>query len=327
MTDFSQIWSTYNALSKKDSHDEGALDSECCKMCNSTNILNDYTQGTKVCTNCGFILESSIMDNRAEWNNIFDENGDNKDNSRCGCPINPLLEKSSMSTMIRSNKHSFMKRLHNQMSMDYVERSRYHVFEQINRMAGENGKLSSNVIEQAKFFYKTLSERKLSRGVIRQGLIACCILYACKYWNVHRSIKEISTMTNVSIPTLNKTTKIFVKVMADVLNSDVSKTKYEFDATESTHLISRFCNLLNIENHQERIKFTRNVKNVDEEIKEAGILDCKTPSAITAGIIMYVCDQQNMHNINKTELSKKYNVSLVTMNKIVKIIEHFYIPE
>jgi len=319
------IWSTYNTLSKKDEHEETeSAMSDVCNMCGSQAILQDFSQGTQVCTNCGNILENSIMDNRAEWQNSYDESGKNKDNSRCGCPINPLLERSSMSTMIKSNKYMFMKRLHNQMSMDYVERSRYHVFERINRMANDKGRLSSNVIEQAKYFYKILSERKLSRGVIRQGLIACCILYACKYCKVHRSIKEISLITNVSIPTLNKTTKIFIKVMSDVLNNDLENDKYEFDATESSHLISRFCNLLNIENHKERTRFVKRVRDIDTEVKNAGILDCKTPSAITSGIIMYVCEKESTINVNKTEISKLFNVSLVTINKIVKIIEEYY---
>lgn len=316
------IWSTYNNLSKQE-EDVDVVSNDTCNICGSQSILQDFSQGTQVCTNCGNILESSIMDNRAEWQNSYDESGTSKDNSRCGCPINPLLEKSSMSTMIKSNKYMFMKRLHNQMSMDYVERSRYHVFESINRMANDKGQLSSNVIEQAKYFYKILSERKLSRGVIRQGLIACCILYACKYCKVHRSIKEISLMTNVSIPTLNKTTKIFIKVMSDVLNNDASE-KYEFDATESSHLISRFCNLLNIENHKEKKKFVRKVRDIDEELKRVGLMDCKTPSAITSGIIMYVCDREPLVSVNKTEISKLFNVSLVTINKIVKLIEEYY---
>ena len=314
---------TYNQLSQQNVEDE-VVESHFCKMCKSNKIISDFNEGYKVCTNCGFIVEECHIDQRPEWNNNMDENGVGKNNSRCGCPINPLMEKSSMSTMIRSNKHAFMKRLHNQMSMDYVERSRYHVFERIHKMASENGKLSPNVVEQAKLFYKILSERKLSRGLIRQGLIACCVLYACKYWNVHRSIKEISHMTDVSIPTLNKTTKIFINIMSDVLSNDTSKDKYDFDATQSTHLITRFCNLLNIDNHNERIRFVRKVKDIDAEMKETGILDCKTPSAITAGIIMYTCECQGLNNINKTELSKLFNVSLVTINKIVRIIEQYY---
>lgn len=320
------IWSTYNVLSEKSDTSDDTDDSKC-PNCQSVNLVNDTAEGIQVCTDCGNILQSSMLDSRSEWIFMNNDSGVTKDSSRCGCPIDPLLEKSSMSTIIKSNKFSFMKRLHNQMSMDYVERSRYHVFERIQKMAMDVGKLSKNVVDQAKYFYKIMSERKLSRGVIRQGLIACCILYACKYCNVHRSVKEISVMTSVTIPTLNKTTKIFVKLMADVLSSKNTHThneKYEFQATESTHLISRFCNLVEIEDRNERAMFMKHVRQIDEDLKTRGTFDCKTPSAITAGIIVYVCEQRYKSYINKTELSKLFNVSLVTINKIMKVISEQY---
>ena len=228
-----------------------------------------------------------------------------------------------MSTMIKSNRHHFMKRLHNQMSMDYVERSRYHVFESITKIAGEHGHLSQAIVEQAKCYYKILSERKLSRGVIRKGLIACCIMYACKTLNVPRSVKEISVITKVSVPILNKTTKVFMKTMGDILQSADGGMDSLLESTDTKHLINRYCNLLHLSDKKQEMLFVRNVKRIDLELKKSGTLDCKTPTAIITGIIMYASQTLDIP-ISKSTISVVFNVSIVTINKIVKLITDYY---
>lgn len=298
-----------------------------CTACKKPSICEDMRNGALVCTECGIIYEEHIMDNTAEWNFNGSDDSSRKDPSRCGCPINPLLAKSSMSTMIKSNRHHFMKRLHNQMSMDYVERSRYHVFESITKMAGEHGHLSQAIIEQAKCYYKILSERKLSRGVIRKGLIACCIMYACKTLNVPRSVKEIAVITKVSVPTLNKTTKVFMKTMGDILQSTSGGMDSLLDSTDTKHLINRYCNLLHLSDKKQEMLLVRNVKRIDLELKQAGTLDCKTPTAIITGIIVYASQKLDIP-LSKSTMSVVFGVSIVTINKIVKLIIDFYdLPE
>ena len=326
--DYTDIWEQYNEAKRLStptvtdeqlSNENGDM---VCKNCKTRSISEDVVNGTIVCTKCGIIKEDYMIDNRSE--SIF-MNGDDgkKDPSRCGIPINPLLEKSSMSTMIQqTNRHHFMRRLHNQMSMDYVERSRYHVFEKIYKMGGEIGKLSPVIIDQAKCYYKQISERKLSRGVIRKGLIACCIMYACKSLNVPRSIKEISVMTDVPVTTLNKTSKLFMKLMGDDIQS-VQGRNARLEFTDSTHLINRYCNLLHLENKNDENRLIHEVRRIDHDMKANGILDCKTPTAITSGMIVYAAN--NLENsVSKSTVSDMFHISVVTINKIVKMISEFY---
>jgi transcription initiation factor TFIIB len=295
-----------------------------CERC-GCDVTEDTINGILVCTSCGVIKEDYLIDTHSEctFTSNQGENDTKKDASRCGIPINPLLEKSSMSTMIfSSRKYHFMCRLHNQMSMDYVERSRYHVFENIAKMGGDIGNLSPVIINQAKCYYKSISERKLSRGLIRKGLIACCLMYACKALNVPRSIKEISQITNVPVTTLNKTSKLFMKLMGEELQTAQGlDTRFEY--TDSTHLINRYCNLLHLSDKKIENRLIREVRLIDTHMKEQGILDCKTPTAIISGIILYAAGRLNIV-VSKTEVSNIFQVSVVTINKIVKMIESHY---
>lgn len=318
--DIDNIWSVYNSLIHKDIEEETPEIQECTQC--KTTLVVDSNNGSLLCTSCGVVYEDNLMDQAPEWNSGSSENTDQKDPSRCGCPINPMFKKSSMSTMIVSNKHRFMKRLHQQMSMDYVERARYHIFERIAKVAGDIGKLPSNVIEQSKYYYKTLSERKLSRGVIRQGLIACCMLHACKAMNVPRSIKEISNITGVPTATLNKTNKLFLKLMHDVLVQSNRDKDEALESTSCEHLINRYCNYLGLVKSDET-RLVRYAHHVTRKIQTDGFLDCKTPSAVAAGIIVYSCQELGIA-VPKFEVSKRFEISVVTINKIIKLVsEHF----
>jgi transcription initiation factor TFIIB len=319
------VWELYECAKRECSvESESTDDPMYCSSCKTSGKLHeDHQNGIIVCTNCGVIKESDIIDTRPEWQFNMEDASFKKDPSRCGVPINPLLEKSSTSTMIVSNKNFFMKKLHNQMSMDYVERSRYHVFEKINKYAGDIGHLTPNIIEQAKYYYKILSERKLSRGNIRCGLIACCIIHACKYYNVSRSLQEISKMTDVSISILNKTNKDFIKIMSDILTETYSThtETYFFQATDSVDLIPRYCNQLGL-NKKDEIKLIKECNKLDTLLKKHCVLDCKTPSGISTGIMIYV-NQYLELPFTKNDVSKMFNISIVTINKIVNIINEF----
>lgn len=326
--DLETVWKQYDSFlsSVRDNQeDEGCEkdDSNYCRGCDNV-LAEDMTSGIRVCTRCGLVNEADIIDSSPEWSMVNNDDSTKKDMSRCGVPTNMLLEKSSMSTVIRTNKYHFMRKIHNQLSMNYVERGRYHVFESINKMAGEQGHLSSVVVEQAKYYYKVLSERKLSRGVIRKGLVACCIVYACKTLNVPRSLKEISKMTDVSVPVLNKTMKLFFEIMKDVLaKCDDNTQDFMFEATECAHLIKRYIHTLKVADKSVKQRLIQRVTTLNDAIKADCVLECKTPSAITTGLIVYAAREMNLKEVTKNIVSITFNVSVVTINKVVKIIDEY----
>lgn len=286
-----------------------------CKSCGSYSLFDDVKNGAVVCTECGIVNEDVIIDDTAEWNFGAEEAMFSKDPSRCGGPTNYLLEKSSMSTMISTrcsrNSNVFtMAKIHHQQSMDYIERSLYHVFESIQKMAGDRGNLTPSIIECAKHYYKTISEKRLSRGSIRKGLIACCILYACKSRNVPRSVKEISKITDVSVTVINKTSKIFLEMMSDVIEDD--------KGLDVDDLISRFCNIFEFTN-KEQTKLITDVRAIFEFSSKNELLSGKTPTSITSGIIYYIMNSRG-YKIDKKDIAKHHNVSVVTINKIYSIL-------
>ena len=313
MVDIDSLFSVFDK--QRVTFDDSECDASTCKNCKSTSIVDDFSNGTMVCTDCGLVKEDILIDETAEWNFGGEEAAYSKDPSRCGGPTNALLEKSSLSTMINTTRakgnNYTMAKIHQQQSMNYVERSLYHVFEEIQKMAGDKGNLSQAIIEQAKAYYKKISEKRLSRGSVRRGLIACCILYACKAHNVPRSVKEIGEMCNISVAILNKTTKIFTTLLKD-----------EVDNTNGVNvddLISRFCNVFQFD-HKEHHSILRDVRKVHDYVLDHNILHGKTPTSVASGIIYFIL-QHRGYEIDKNLIVAHHKVSFVTLNKIQAVLK------
>lgn len=306
-------WNLLNNALTENNDDLCEKNDRKCVECNSTNLFHDRVNANMVCTECGDV-QTCILDENPEWSHDVNGDSNKKNQSRCGFPINPLLEKSSLSTAIKGNNNILMNKLHHQISMDHVERSRFHVFEHITRMAGDSGNLSQNVIDKAKYYYKILSERKLSRGSIRQGLIACCILYACNSENVSRSVKEIGTICEVESTVINKTRKIFIKTMDDILRKENM-----LHSSLSIHdMIPRCVNILQInQNIKHRLLIL--VQKLNGLLNDSNICEGKTPSAIICGMIIYICKLNDI-NIDKNSFVNHINISVVTVNKVIKLI-------
>ena len=60
-----------------------------CPECRSDSIFKDSLRGELICTNCGLILESNTIDQRAEWR-TFDSR-DYEKKSRVGAPFTLTL--------------------------------------------------------------------------------------------------------------------------------------------------------------------------------------------------------------------------------------------
>ena len=285
-----------------------------CESCNDYSLISDKLNGIIVCTKCGIITTNQLIDDSAEWAFGADEAASGgKDPARCGMPTSVFFPKSSCSTIITGGKNNhLMKKLHMQMSMDYVERSRYHLFNKIGRMCDV---LSPIVLETTKHIYLDLEKLKLSRGNVRKGLIACCIFYACKQHNMSRSIKEIASICDIEPAVVNNSNKVFQSVMADHYISEHFK-----ETTETDDLLSRFCSYLSLQ-RKDTSQIIKIIKPIQDYMDEEQLLIGKTPSAITAAYILYAVEKLSF-NITKKTISEKLNVSIVTINKISQTIHN-----
>lgn len=76
------------------------MEDDYCTDCRrETEVVYDHKSGDTVCSECGLVLEARSVDEHSEWR-TFADSTDDRDPTRVGSPVNPLLSHGGLSTII-----------------------------------------------------------------------------------------------------------------------------------------------------------------------------------------------------------------------------------
>jgi transcription initiation factor TFIIB len=261
-------------------------------------------EGAHVCCKCNY-MQSRVIDNGAEWRFYGAEDNRDDDPTRCGMPSNPLLPHSSLGSMVggRWNDSRDNRRIRQHVmwnSMPYWERTLYGVFEKLSGNANHHG-IYSKVLNDAKVFYKTASEKKISRADHKDGLIAACLYFACAANKCSRSTKEIAKMFNLDHGVLTKGNNRFQSLI-----------QVNVESSGPEDFIGRFGSRLNMD-YGDILK----CKALTRKMDELELLDENAPTSVAASII-YFYVMANELDISKKHIAETCEVSEVTITKCVK---------
>jgi transcription initiation factor TFIIB len=302
--DLSDCWNLLDDFKNELNQIEQKEGDEFTCSCGSTDVIVEDTM--QICKNCCVVL-GRVIDNTAEWRYYGTDDSRDSDPARCGLPTNSLLPKSSLGSMIGGSKHDSIdiKRIRMyQMwnSMPYDERTLWSVFEKLTANTVNNG-IPQRVIDDAKVLYKKASEKKISRGDNKEGLIASCIYHSCLLNNVPRSSKEIASMFNISPVVLNRGNSRFQTLL-----------KINVASSGPEDFISRFGSKLSM-----KMNDIENCKKLVKFLEKHEIMSDNSPTSSAAGILYYYSTSENL-GFTKKQFSTVCNVSEVTIIKNYKII-------
>lgn len=302
------IWTLLGDLKIDDTLDsnfenvEDEEDDSKCFKCGCQRIICD--EGQNICMECN-ALQSRIIETTAEWRYYGADDSREDNPTRCGMPTNDLLPKSSLGSIISGKKNESreqkqVRRYQMWNSMPYWERTLYTVFEQLNSNTQNQG-IPIKVLNDAKVLYKRASEKKISRGENKEGLIASCIYYACLLNKIPRSPKEVAKMFHIDPYILTKGNarfQILLNVNVDTSNPD--------------DYISRFGSRLNMS-----CTDIKNCKELAQKLDELEIVSENAPTSVAAGTIFYYCTIKDL-DYNKKQIAEVCDVSEVTITKCYK---------
>lgn len=292
---------------------------EFCERCNTILAFSD--EGFLTCSNnkCGIIYKD-LVDQGAEWRYYGADDNQNSDPTRCGMPINPLLEESSYGCKILSNgpmtyEMRKIKRYTEWQSMPYKEKSQYDEFQIITIMA-QNAGIPKMIIDNAIVYHKKISESETTfRGDNRDGIIAASIYIACRINNYPRTAKEIAAIFHLDATSATKGCKNALSIINTLEKDMDNKEKTYFGKTKPDAFIERYCSKLNINN-----ELTKLCQFISMKIEKMDIMPENTPPSIAAGVVYYVSQLCKL-NISKKDVKNVSETSEVTINKCYKKIE------
>jgi transcription initiation factor TFIIB len=292
---------------------------EMCESCESILAFSD--EGFLTCTNtkCGIIYKD-IVDQSAEWRYYGADDNQSSDPTRCGMPINLLLEESSYGCKVLYNgamsyEMRKIRRYTEWQSMPYKEKSQYDEFQIITTMA-QNAGMPKMIIDDAIRYHKKISEYDLTfRGDNRDGILAASIYISCRVNNYPRTAKEIANIFLLDVTSATKGCKNAVAIINNLEKDMDNKEKTNLGQTKPESFIERYCSKLNINN-----ELTKLCQFVSMKITKGNIMPENTPPSIAAGVVYFISQICKL-NISKRDVKIVSETSEVTINKCYKKLE------
>jgi len=305
MEELAAIWSDVDKLLKKPILIK-SVNKNLCKNCDVIKIFN--REGIPTCPSCG-LVDSQYIDEAPEWTSGISDDGKVTDNSRCGNPdANPELFSDSWgkgSIIVTKNMSSYkdkrMAKINFHQSMNHKDRSLFHAYKDIDEACLL---LPDSVLKDAKMMYKKFNDKKLTRGAVRTGIKANCVLFACRMSKIPRTTKEISEMFSVHSKDVSRTTQLFKETL-------LGKTIDSY-TTLPHDVMNRLLNTFEV-SREERLLCNK----MCSKLEDCSQLMSKTPNSVASVIIYSVLKKR----VTKNEICEKCSISIPTINKIESIIK------
>lgn len=294
-------------------------DREKCELCQYSLAFSE--EGFLTCTNnhCGIVYKD-MLDQSPEWRYYGADDNNSNDPTRCGMPINPLLEESSYGCKVLCvGKSSYemrkVRRYTEWQSMPYKEKSQYDEFQKITIMA-QNAGIPKIIIDSAIRYHKKICEYEQTfRGDNKDGLIAASIYIACRINNYPRTAKELATIFHLDVTSATHGCKN-AQLIINQLEKDVdNEDKTSFCKTKPEAFIERYCSRLNI-----NLELTNLCKFISIKIEKQDLMPENTPHSIAAGVVYFISQICKL-NVTKKDVKLISEISEVTINKCFKKLE------
>jgi len=286
-----------------------------CNACNGYIMIME--DGFPTCNSCG-IIDMNVLDYSPEWRFYGAEDKHGADPTRCGNPINPLLLESSFGCKIMCTAGSSydMKKIRTWtewQSMPHREKSLYDEFQFITQMAQNSG-IPKIFIDNAIQIHKTISERKMLRGLNRDGIKAASIYLSCRKNGCPRTAHEIADIFHLDKASATNGCSMAVNILNDIErtngNQSIESSKLCF--TTPCSFIERYCSKLNMS-----VEIVKLAMFVAKKIELGHLINDNAPDSIAAGIVYFISQLCKL-NYTKFDIKGICGVSEVTINKCFK---------
>jgi transcription initiation factor TFIIB len=267
-------------------------------------------------------MNKHTLDYSPEWRFFASDDRHASDPTRCGNPIDPLLEESSYACKVlcASSSSYEMKNIRKWtkwQSMPAQEKALYDEFQIITTMA-QNGGIPKIIIDYAKTIYKDFYEQQTFRGMNRGATRAGSIWLACWKNGCPRTANEIAEIFKI-----DKTSASLGCTRAEEMLRSSERNMFESDKSQLCVIrpivfIERFCSKLKMSQ-----ELTMLALFIAKQVDLQNLIPDNRPQAIAVGILYFISQLCNL-NYSKNYIKHVLDdeVSEVTINKCFKKMEN-----
>ena len=260
-----------------------------CKI-DPPNLTEEFSNGDVVCTDCGLVVGTRIIDTRSEWRTFANDDQAGDDPSRVGGPQDMFQDGEHLATSVaysETRAHKNLARLQNNANTDKAGRSLQDAYNKIQHYVDfMDGGI--NVVNGAKHLYRLTDKNRFMRNK-QDAVISACLFIAYRKVGNERTFKEIHNVTKVSKKEIGRVFKqvaAFMKRLRAEGHNDAVNLDTITDVDDTTvgaiALVSRWVSRLGFKNSTWLTKLSKGLAEQSENVaKVAG----KSPLSQAAACI------------------------------------------
>ncbi len=284
-----------------------------CSECGCENLVFDEDAGEVVCSKCGLVVESTMV-NEGPERMIFDFE-DVEERSRTGPPLSFSKQDKGLSSEISTSRSSFFDRkgIVDRYEMLRLRKLNIRVTRQTNTQRNlsfgmreldrlcDNLKISSDLQETAAVIYRKALKEDLVRGRSIVSIVTASLYLALRRASIPRTIKEICDASTRSKKEISRCYRLLLW-----------KLGYMTPIDDPVYYISKIASTTGLSQRTQ----TKAVELL-KEAKQRHITVGKDPSGMAAAALYIACLQLNEKATQKT-IAKAAGVTEVTVRNRYK---------
>ena len=284
--------------------------SDACGHCGGSMIENFETD--MVCSQCGIVDESrGRIDQSAEWSSCVTDEGV-KDGSRVGMAANPLYYEWGNGSKIGKTKgmtiaQKRMAKIDFHLSSNHKDRALHQAYLDLQEASALLG-ISTDTVDLAKCFYKRISVKGITRGVVRTGMKANCVYYACKKTGFPRTLHEIAGAFGLDPRDISRTSNKF----RDCLDEEDTEER----VTMASDMIPR---LMNDIQPMAQGKLIYGIVNLCKKIERTSEFMGKVSGGVAGACILYFIKDADIEKVK--EVTKVSKITLTKLKQKIDVME------
>ena len=285
-----------------------------CTDCGNTNVIRDPVRGEVICTNCGLVLDSHMMDHGPEWRAFTSEERDKR--ARTGSPIDYTRHDKGLSTTIdwrdrdangrklapglraqiyRLRKWQIRTRVHSS-----IDRNLARAMSELDRITSQLS-VPRPVKEASAILYRRTVERRLIRGRSIEAMIAACVYAGCRLRQVPRTLDEIAHHSRINRKELGRCYRLLLR-----------KLDMRVPISQPADFVPRFAQSLSVSS-----RVQRRAVDILDLAKNRGITAGKDPTGLAAATL-YIASIQEGERRTQREIANVARVTEVTVRNRYK---------
>lgn len=285
-----------------------------CPVCGSTKFEEDSSKGETVCSECGRVIEDSMIDLTQDWRAFDQEQKSNR--ARAGAPLTPTKHDKGLTTKVGKGPGELFKvspdkraqyyRLKKWQSRIVNSKNRNLSFalSELKRLVSYLG-LPKSVHEEVASLYEKAVDEGLVRGRSMEAVVAALIYAVSRQHKTPRTLDEITEASGVDRREIGRTYRYVCRQLG-----------IRILPSQPEDYIPRFSTMLGLSDQTQA-----KALEILEKAKEHDITSGKGPVGVAAAAL-YIAAVLTNHRKTQREVAEAVDATEVTIrNRYKEIVE------